>query len=818
MNKLPLAKCGACPLRSNKNKVVQAFGPKQPKLIVVGDGPDQHAAFYSHPFVGQDGNMLRVLLDQQGLDPQREVAYLYTAACWPRTTKDKARRLAEASEHCTGAFKRALSRFPKDVPVLVLGHTAQDAVGLRLEHRWEQVDGRWMIGAPSLDLVMMSPLSQFVYLERTVKKAVAYEPEKWANFRPENEPYEIDPPTLPDLNQNWRRICVDIETTTTDWTDPNGYIFIVGIDFDGEHRLLLTREYIAELPERQAWLRALFAHHGDIIGGHNFKFDVLFLHKQWDVPLVIGWDTIAMVNVVHEYWMKGLKKLSTFYFDIDDYDNRLVHDWLERNIKRAADRSYDKVPQEQIIPYLLNDIGLNLKLADLLEQELKDLGQWEMPYLGHELPQVNFLAEVERHGFTVDLARVRAEQRAMAKDIQFVEEAITELSDGIITKPGSYKQIREYLYEYEGRPVANRTDKGAPSTDYTTLLEHQDLPAIAALIFYRRITKLKSSYLDNLLDFLRKDKQGHHRAHPSYKFWNVVTHRLSAENPAIQTIPHKDARKDTMPEDVLEHIQAKHPAYEPGADYGTRIKDCYTVPEGRTLIGVDGGSWEVACAVAQTWALRDDLENADDDYLVKAFREGKSPHTMMCDVLWPDGWTQAMRTREKNIFFGWMYGGSINALVYETNLPIADVTNIVDLLEENLDPLKEWRLKMQEQAKEGGIRLAHFNYIFHFDLITKTVLKDLPKQAVNYPNQGLGSLLITKAAMKVNPELKRMGGHIVALVHDAYYAEVPDAFVPEAVTLMKQAIIEAGKEFSDIFPWSADAELGKRWGSLEEVE
>ncbi|NIR92739.1 MAG: hypothetical protein GWO08_03460, partial [Gammaproteobacteria bacterium] len=211
---------------------------------------------------------------------------------------------------------------------------------------------------------------------------------------PEALEYDLDPYPYPDINQTYGRICLDIETTSTKWYLPDTKIFLVGIATQTGHRWIFTEKSLQQA-EFQAWLRSFVAHHGRQIGGHNYKFDVLYLNKQFGTPLTVGWDTLAMVNVFNEHWYKDLKSLATYFYNADDYAERLVHSWLKTNIKRVKQRSFDKVPTPQIYDYLLCDIEYNLHLSWALEAHLRMENQWEYPYLEHEVRQVNMLTEVE---------------------------------------------------------------------------------------------------------------------------------------------------------------------------------------------------------------------------------------------------------------------------------------------------------------------------------------------------------------------------------------------------------------------------------------
>lgn len=728
---------------------------------------------------------------------------------------------AQLQGNCGALLKTTLSKFdveptlifgdrtaiPLGVPVLALDKGAQQELGLTTQERWELLPtGQWAIGGIFPTAVLYEP-TKAVHFINLIDKAT--QPNLGWIYPPTRIEAIDDPYPLPNLNQDFGRICVDIETTSKEWRDPKGYIFLVGILTERGECWILTRPYL-EKPETQTWLRALFTQHGPRIGGHNFKFDVLFLHREFGIPLTVGWDTISMVNTYHESWHKGLKELATFYFDADDYETRLVKPYLGKG------KTYEDVPYPQMREYLLCDLGYNLVLSFELEALLKEVGRWEMPYLGHEIPQVNLLTEVEANGFAVDLARIDMEIAAMQVDADKLKAQVIELSEGHIQNPGSKPQVGNYLFNIMGKKVTRRTaKKKAPSVVEEILVEHRDIPAIAALLAWNRVTKLLSSYLVNIKNYVYQDKFGVDRVHPNWKHWNVITHRLSAEAPAIQTIPHKDAKKDTLPQWLFDaaglEMREGFEVIEDGviADYGTTIKSVYVAAPGNVLITMDGSGWEMT--VCAGWSK--------DPYLTERINANISVHTEICDDMYGQGqWTKAQRVKEKNVYFGWQFCGSVNAFVMETGLPRYIVQRIVDYLNTHCGGVVAWQKEMLQQAKTGSIKIPFFNYEIHFDLITERVLKDLGKNAANYPIQGAGSMLISRAAYLAQPYLWWLGGAgIVALVHDDYTVEAPPHYAYYVAKTMAKYLEVAGKEFNSNIAWNAEFKIGPNWATQKEL-
>ena len=786
--------CVGCPFRAKQYTQVSDFGPESYRYIVVGEGPGNQEAWYGAPFVGPSGKLLRSCLKQNGIHHLKDVYYMNVTQCWPKNKGKNEGTKHAAAGCCQQDFIRRFEALDP-VPTLVLGRIAQDALGIQQQYRWEFAYNRWCLAVPHPAAVLQAPDSA-IFLYKGVEKFKRGPNDGWEPWIKTD--YEVNPYPLPEVNEDYGRICLDIETTGVEWRDPANSIFLLGLYTQRGDCWIFDRDAM-DTAEWQAWIRAMFQHHGENIGGHNFKFDVNFLVREFSVRPVIGWDTMLMVNVYHEHWMKDLKGLATYYFDAPDY----AHDLVLKH-KQGKNWNYSMAPREDVIHYLVNDVVYNMKLYFHLEWQLLDEDQYVWPYQMHEIPQINLLLDVEQRGFVVDRVRAISEQREFGYDVYYLKQAVQILSDGHIENPGSYPQVREYLYNVLKLKPTVFTPKGKPATSEEAIRGFKHIPAVQALLAYRRVSKLKNSYIDNLLDKLHRDKDGNWRVHTTYNAANVVTHRLSAQAPAAQTVPHEDLAKDTIPDCVKKLF----PDHTFGTKYSVRIKNLYVAPPGYTLVGVDGMSWEVWTATVQS----------EDTYLAAIFNKGESPHKGLCDMLYGPDWTKAQKVREKNTFFGWIYMGSASAVAHETGLPFDDVKAVMDMLEMNLTQLKQWRLRLVDQAMSTGmIPVPKFGYHMHFELVTQTNQRDIEKHAVNYVNQGVGSMLISKAAIIANPKLKELGGGVVALVHDAFYAEVPSDKILEGQEIAAQALLEAGHWFSTFAQCGAEVMVGKRWGVMEEV-
>jgi DNA polymerase-1 len=191
----------------------------------------------------------------------------------------------------------------------------------------------------------------------------------------------------------------------------------------------------------------------------------------------------------------------------------------------------------------------------------------------------------------------------------------------------------------------------------------------------------------------------------------------------------------------------------------------------------------------------------------------------MCDLLYGPGWTSAMRTIEKNIVFGLLYGGKLESLVSVAHIPDEVKLRVLNVFNTKLLRILAWRDELFNQAKTlGVITSPYFNRDFHFDLVTQANQRDIQKECVNYPVQGTAADITNLAMVRALPKLRSIGASIVATVHDSILVDTPIHRAIEAANILARELALAGAQVFPIIPWQAEAEMGFRWGELKPME
>lgn len=791
--------------KAGTKEKVPPFGPRKPRLIVVGEVPGSVDRQFNKPYQGKQGILLRKLLDENGIDPT-QVTYLYAAPCASQYMERKQKEVAiEASKPYV---RFILGLFDDSIPVLALGSLASQSLGAEPNVLKRTYIGKQVMGTVGVDEVLHNS-ERYVHLERAIRK-IANPIKAW----PEPVQWTVvtNSDDLPAIDRGV--VCLDIEGNTVDWSHPDGYYHLLGVAAAKEKYadprevgvdIWIITDDVLKTDTFKLWLQDLWFQNE--VGGHNFKFDNKFMRRQSASPSYHDWDTILMALQIHEHWEKGLKELSGYYFNVTNWQETYIDSWFASNKIPKAKQNYADVPPENIYPYLARDTYWNLLLYYELRDELATTGRLETPYESYELPLSNTLMHIEFDGMPVDLNALKELQADLTAEVAALTDIIAEFTHGAIRNPNSHKQVQTYLWDIakydhpKGQPISRST-----SRQVLDAIEEQNGSDkfIQILQSYRRVSKIQSSYVTNLFPFLRPDGKGWVWCHPSYKQAFVKTGRLSAVDPAIQTIPRPGDKRDTLPQWLVQEMEIRGVVWRGG--YGKRIKQIYAAPPGYSIVAADGSQWELRTAAA--WSL--------DPWLLEQYRKFVDVHGSACDVAYGAGlWGSPERAEEKRVMFALLYGGHLESLMSISTMSPEQKQGLFNFFYNNLTVLLTWRLDMFEMAKTNNIIVSPLNRAYHFDVVTDGNITDLMKWAVNYPVQGTAAQITNTAMVNSEWAIRQLGGYLIGNKHDEIISLVPEGKEAQAGEQIGLALSMAGHKAFDMMPWVAEAEAGPNWGELK---
>lgn len=305
--------------------------------------------------------------------------------------------------------------------------------------------------------------------------------------------------------------------------------------------------------------------------GQNIKFDIQWLRKLTDVThFNIGGDAMVSHHCLDENKPHNLTFLCQQYLGWDRYDEAMLQYYVKAG-KKFVPR-YELAPNDILWRYNGYDVDGTFQVLEILDPQV---GANKLrTVVVTELALSNPLADTEYRGVRVDVKKLKGladKQHTKAADAlvalrkMYAEDYAED--EALTFNPASHKQLAAWFVKIDAG-ITKKTKAGAVSTEKNVLaklaLEDSRAGQIAQLVRdLRSANKLLGTYLDGTsleggekgISF--KDEGGGFLKHvcsdgyfhPSYNASLTVTGRLSANDPAIQTMPRKgDLRSILIPD------------------------------------------------------------------------------------------------------------------------------------------------------------------------------------------------------------------------------------------------------------------------------
>ena len=415
------------------------------------------------------------------------------------------------------------------------------------------------------------------------------------------------------------------------------------------------------------------------------------------------------------------------------------------------------------------------QLAPVLTEELEKNGMMAL-YQDMELPLCRVLYNMEQRGILIDRGQLEQFGIMLSQRIADCEELIFSYS-GETFNINSTKQLGELLFEKLGLPPVKKTKTGY-STNADVLEKLKDKhPIIPAIMDYRMLTKLKSTYADGLMKEIRSDG----RIHTTFQNLVTATGRLSSTEPNLQNIPVR-------------------------TDLGAEIRKMFVPKEDCVLVDADYSQIE----------LRVLAHIAGDEAMQKAFCSGVDIHTATASQVFGvpvEEVTSLQRRHAKAVNFGIVYGISEFSLAEDIGVSQYEAREYIDNYLTNYRGVRTYMKQVVEDAKAIGYTQTLYGrkrYIPELKSSNFNVRSGAERIALNTPIQGTAADLIKLAMLKVENALSEHfpEAKLLLQVHDELIVECPEAMAEKVAALVSREMEHVA---SLAVPLTAEAKFGKSW-------
>ncbi len=581
-------------------------------------------------------------------------------------------------------------------------------------------------------------------------------------------------------------ICLAVEPGTGYYI-PVGHLRGESQNSDGQLALFAGEAVLADgqlgLQEVLAALRPALTNRDIPKIAHNAKYDYAILERYGLSVTPLGFDTM-IAEWLTDPGSKhlGLKDLAFHRLGVEMTPiSALIG--IGRN-----QRTFAEVPIEKAAPYGAADADLTLRLAHELQPEIEAKGLSKL--LDEiEMPLITVLAAMEKAGVGVDVEFFKAMSAQLEERLNQLELTIYEIA-GEPFNINSTQQLSDVLFmrlklPHEG---LRKTKSGHYSTAADVLLGLQAVDEsgiVAAIVEFRELGKLKSTYVDALPQMVKPDTG---RIHTSYKQTGAVTGRLASSSPNLQNIP----------------IRTK---------VGQQIRRGFVSQPGWYFLAADYSQVE----------LRVLAHVSQDQALLEAFKLDQDIHSTTAAAVYDidvEEVSYNQRRFAKAVNFGLIYGMGPYRLARDSELTLAEAENYIKAYFERFPGISRYLEETRQLARSQGYvetmlgRRRYFPIFMTGARVNRQVEARADREAVNHPIQGTAADIIKIAMIRLDAKLRDgYRARMLLQVHDELVLEVPE----EEVRAVESLVIDTMSNALPLdVPLKVETSSGTNWLELKD--
>ncbi|CEP90881.1 DNA polymerase I [[Clostridium] sordellii] len=505
--------------------------------------------------------------------------------------------------------------------------------------------------------------------------------------------------------------------------------------------------------------------------GYELKDDYITLR-----PYGIFLNNMYFDISIAEYLIDSSSANYTYDSIAMNYFGQKIKSTEELLGKGVKAKKIEELEKEEIDKHIGSIINLVERVNPKMEDKLKSMDMDGLFY--HvEMPLVEVLGYMEFEGVMVDKDKLVELGEEFKLSIDKLESEIYLLA-GEEFNINSPKQLGVILFEKLELPVIKKTKTGY-STNAEVLERLRDKHEIIDKITeYRQIVKLKSTYVDGLINIINPIS---HRIHSSFNQTITTTGRISSTEPNLQNIPVR-------------------------LELGRNIRKVFIANKGCELVDADYSQIE----------LRVLAHMSQDEHMIDAFNHDVDIHTKTASQVFGidiNDVTSEQRSAAKAVNFGIVYGISDFGLSQNLKIPVKEAKTYIDNYLNTYEDIKTYMDNTIEEAKKDGYVKTILNRRRYIPEINSgnVILKNLGKRlAMNAPIQGSAADIIKIAMVNVYKKLeeKNLKSKLILQVHDELIIETCEDEIEIVSKIVKDEMEHAVSMDVNL---DVDLNVGKSW-------
>lgn len=476
---------------------------------------------------------------------------------------------------------------------------------------------------------------------------------------------------------------------------------------------------------------------------------------------------------VAAYLLNPLSQGYDYDYLMKDYLGHIVKDEKELTGKKELTVfSFDDEDFQRLFAYKAYTAEM---ASGILEEKLAETEMTKL-YYDMELPCEFALHDMEVYGIRVD-------RQALLDYGEKLKSRIDELTEQIHSLAGedfninSTKILGHILFEKLGLPSGKKTKSGY-STSVEVLEKIKDEhPIIPAILEYRQLTKLNSTYVEGLSVYIRQDG----RIHGKFNQTVTATGRISSTEPNLQNIPMR-------------------------MELGRELRKVFIPEDGYVFLDADYSQIE----------LRVLAHISKDETLIEAYKKSLDIHAITASEVFGvplDKVDSKMRREAKAVNFGIVYGISSFGLGQDLDISRKDAQKYIDRYFETYKDVKKFLDTEVEEAKRDGYVKTLYNRIRPIPELKSNQFMTRnfgERVAMNSPIQGTAADIIKLAMVNVRSELKKrnLKSRMILQIHDELLIETYQDEIEEVKGILADKMTHAAEL---LVPLYIDMHEGRSW-------
>jgi len=462
---------------------------------------------------------------------------------------------------------------------------------------------------------------------------------------------------------------------------------------------------------------------------------------------------------------------------------------VEEKLGPMPESDLRHVPLDEAVRYSARDADATLRLYLELRPQVARMKV--QPVVDLDCGALRLVMDMERSGLPFSRSQLKRMDRDYAS--RMVEmEAELERVTGKVVNPASPLQVSQLLYRKLRlrQPRIKGVAKGSTASDVLSMIEDEH-PAVKLIMDWRKLKKLRGTYIAVLLEKCRGSQDGRVRA--SLNVTGTVTGRMSSTKPNLLGLPKR-------------------------SEEGLRVRRAIVSGPGKVFVKCDFGQMD----------FRITADLSGDKELCRIFTQRQDIHIRTACSAFNLRASQVddrkHRLPAKSTGFGVLFGITASGLLKQLesigakNWTEEKCQWMIDSFFETYPGVLDYFIRLEAQCRRDGFVRGPSGRIRYTPGLMSSddrIVEKTRREMRNFPIQEGTGWACKHAMIKIRPLCPSYGARPLLQVHDELVFEVGRSEAPRFALILERVMQDAVKLR---VPIVAEAEIGRNLADMKSLK